>query len=255
MIISLDDHMRLLVDQFLPVVDKYIYPVLTEARPGYFSQWGSCVCVREGGNHYLATAEHLIRDLFDTGHAVFIGTGRTDKAGTIFKLSETEHSWMFHSNGEKDIALLRLAEPIPGLSFFPLSPSMNSYIPSARGRYLLAGYTNSQNKEFTLNKTSQTKLSHIQPILVKVDATLDFEKNNKDRGTHIGFEYNKVIVGGTRNPKGVSLRGMSGTGLWYIPDELDPSSILLAGIFIEWHKNTHIAYATLGKYLNDLILQ
>jgi hypothetical protein len=253
MIISLDDHMRLLVEEFLPVVDKYVYSVLIETRPRHFSQIGSCVCVKERGHCYIATAEHVISNILDSGNAVYIGTGNLDKTGTIFKLPASEKFWMFHPDEEADLALLELPEPIAGVCFFPLSPSTTSYIPSMRGRYFLAGYTNSQNKEFKVNTDAQTKSTYIQPVIVKVDPDLDFEKNGKDRKLHIGFEYNRVTVGGKGNQQGVSLKGMSGAGLWYISDEVDTSSILLAGILIEWHKDTHVAYATLAKYLDDLI--
>ena len=67
MIISLDDHMRLLVEEFLPVVDKYVYPVLTETRPGVLSQCGSCVCVQKRGHYCLATAEHVVSEILDSG--------------------------------------------------------------------------------------------------------------------------------------------------------------------------------------------
>ena len=255
MIISIDDHMRLLVEDFLPVVDKYVYPLLTETRPKRFMQIGSCVCIESSGHCYIATAEHVVSTILDSGNTVYIGTGKLSNPGTIFKLPNSEKHWMFHLNEEADLALLKLPEALAGVSFFPLHPSTISYIPPERGRFLLAGYTNSQNKEFKVNTSTETKSTYIQPVIVKVDSSLDFEKNGKDREMHVGFKYNRVTVGGKSNQQGVSLRGMSGTGLWYIPDEVDTSRIQLAGLLIEWHKDTYIAYATLAKFLGDLILQ
>ncbi len=123
MIISLEDHMRLLVEEFLPVVDKYIYPVLTETRPGYFSQVGSCVCVEKRGQLYIVTAEHVISNILNSSKVVYIGTGNLDKPGTIFKLPASEKHWMLHPDKEADLAILKLTEPIGGVRFFPLSPS------------------------------------------------------------------------------------------------------------------------------------
>lgn len=252
MVITLEDHLELLTDDYLPVVDQFVFPVLAQKPNGKFVQFGTGYGLEIESKRYIATAEHVIRNISNFGSEIYIATGKLNSSGTIYKLG-TSSLWNCHHDKEKDIALCYLDDHLQKVSTFPLSKRVRSYSNSMKGRFFVAGYPNSKNKEFKLNKSQALKITNIQPLLVKLDSEINFDADGMNNEFHFGFSYNKVASGGNGFQKGGKLDGFSGSPVWYFPRELDANSMLLVGTLIEWHSKSKIAYSTYAKYFEDLI--
>lgn len=251
-IITKHQHLSLRAHEFLPVVDRYTVPFLVEPRAGRFDQRGSGIAVQKDGRCYLLTAEHVVSRIFDEGLDVFIADNETGGTGKVYKLpSGTRSEWRFHENDKLDLALLPFDRGFGNFRFFPLDQITRGHLPAMRGLYFLAGYPNSRNKARDVNPPGGEKRSGIASIIVSVDQTLDFESDGKNPTEYLGFRYEAVYEDGEWKQQGISLRGLSGCGLWYFPNE-DVNSPHLAGIFIEHHRSK-IGYASFAKFVNALI--
>ena len=253
LIITRDEHLRMRAQEYLTSVGNYMFPILAESdRPGLLDLWGTGIAVQKNGKYYLCTAEHTIKRLLgNEGREIFIGTGDIDTPGSVYLLPLAYNThWRFHTTAALDLAVLPIPKLLDGLTFFPFEKISRGYAPAMRSHYFLAGYPVSQNKLRDVNPRGEPKRTGILSVIVSIDQALDFKADGMNTTDFLGFKYQKVYVEGELHEFGVGLRGVSGGGLWFFPNEVIENPYL-AGVFIEWHKSKN-GYATLGKHLKDL---
>ena len=92
-------------------------------------------------------------------------------------------------------------------------------------------------------------MSGFQAVGVKFDSKNEFSQFKGMKKTiHIGFRYNLDA-----NKQLLPFpRGMSECGVWNVPSVYKPKEFYLAGIFIEYHKNEKVGFATKSKYIANL---
>ncbi len=116
--------------------------------------------------------------------------------------------------------------------------------------HLVLGYPISKNKvSKTVNPESNEVKTGFQTIVVKIDRKIKMSIFvGKNDGVHLGFRYNLDHL----KQKLPFSRGMSGGGVWYIPNIYNLNRFYLNGIFIEYHKKEKVGIATKARYLKRL---
>ena len=251
MILSKDQHLLKRAQEYLVAVDPYTFPIYAEKKPGTLELVGTGVAVRNDNERFLLTAAHVIQQIDRTSCPMLIADNITGGTGKTFKLPQPlEKNWRIHPDTNLDIAVAPAGDAFPGLEFFPLDECMRGHLTKMPGRYFLAGFPCSQNKARDINVSQKLKRSGIASIIVSVDQSMNFSKNNKSPNDFLGFYYKGVWQDGIHKNQGISLRGMSGCGLWYFHNEI-PDKPRLAGILIEYFKDTCIGYATMSKHFRN----
>ncbi|QWF70794.1 hypothetical protein KEF85_15995 [Methylomonas paludis] len=110
---------------------------------------------------------------------------------------------------------------------------------------LIHGYPCSKNKQGKALKGGTTFNLFYFTYGGKVDKNFtNWDKYKKNNDVHICMNYGQAIDinGEINNPP--SPRGISGGGLWYVPNSFFPDNLYLAGIFIEYYQNDRISFST-----------
>jgi hypothetical protein len=85
---------------------------------------------------------------------------------------------------------------------------------------------------------------------------LDYPSYNKEAAKHVALQYQMDA----KNDKGEKAtppkpKGMSGGGLWLIPDSFKPKTFYLEGIAIEFRKEKSLVFATRIEHVITFIRQ
>jgi hypothetical protein len=115
---------------------------------------------------------------------------------------------------------------------------------------LIHGYPCSKNKQTRAYKTGSVFNSRAYSYAsVLSDQINDWVKHGKDKEVHTCMRY------GVKSDRNIptSPKGMSGGGLWLLPDLLSPTDFYLDSILIEFYKNEKITFSTKIEKIVDFI--
>ena len=203
---------------------------------------GSAVLLRIGGSPYLFTASHVF-DNAEPGKAVYAALG-----GQFVSLARERWRTRPGTSGldRVDLAIVPLnldAGKTTGdarfLELHEIDPFLNSLDPLPRTGYMAIGYPHTKQPRYLRDGQYQAFAHH---FLTHYEPIIPGNKIGADPQLHItvGFDAEDFTGadGGGPLPKPV---GMSGGGLWRIPDALSAQSPQgqLVGVIIEHYGPPH----------------
>ncbi len=236
---GIDDHIQSCLAIIHPIVAKYTLPLFAadlQDRPDLFA---SCIILKVSDVVYLVTAAHALYEIEKTGSSVHLG-------GTLIK--EIKYNDIRSSVDGKDpldLAVISLDKKfIEDNKIKPLEVDRTTYkrVFDSPHMHCIHGFPctkNKKNKAIDFNKkvfkTYGFTYAGSQPI------SLNYKQFKKDPNIHCTINYS-VGKNDTGNrvdpPKG---KGMSGGGIWVVPNSFKPENVFLKGILIEQHKETIFA--------------
>jgi len=198
---------------------------------------------------YLVSASHVFVEVRQAKSPIYVGV--KDK---IIRLIQSPTYRTACPNNEIDHIDL-MASPVSNENeYFNYIQSMALEFPeeayqkgSSDGKLLVQGYPVSKNKPVKANDIHELK-TKVTPFSkqVSLNENINLLELGKDPKTHypLTWTFDKKIQG-EPSPK-----GLSGGPLWLLREIGSP---LLIGVFIEYHKNINVAFATKIHKLNELI--
>ncbi len=251
----MDDQFSHGIKQVSEVIQSYTYPLLRGGRGNHPEIFASCVFLEWNNEFFLATASHALRGnnsgLFTRGESTLIEV--VGKAN-ITRAEKKDHV---------DIAIIQVSkEFIQENNINVVTDNMYSFTVEVTNPHSRAvcGYPASKNKQSKI-------LDRENKILTSMAYTYfgdpsfsgsysDFEKSNS---VHIGLEFEAG-----KDDRGIELstppwppKGISGGGVWLVPDLTKPQQIFFEGIFIEGYKRSkrRLGFGTRGEYIIGFIDQ
>lgn len=243
MIISVAEHINLTMSEAQAHVSKYTYPIFANALNGHPDLIASCIIIEVSTTKYLVTASHVISELNKINSALYIAV-----EGEFIEIAGRVWRTIGNEGENVDIAFIQLP-----LNFFEnrsvfvvnenrLVVGRNFNSPHIS---FIHGYPCSKNKQAGALKGGHKFNSYAFAYAGKIrrDFT-EWLKYKKSESIHICMNYKKSedLHGEIIMPP--SPIGISGGGLWLVPDSSNTENIYLAGIAIEYHKKQGIVFAT-----------
>ena len=229
--------------------NKYTYPIFISDVKKKPALLASSVVVKIKQKYYLITAAHVLENIVIAGSPFIIGV-----KGQYVSIE----GGFIHSNHEKydhfDIAYIELsadftkANDISSLNIGQLN--VGNKFPNIRVAFI-HGFPNSRNKQFRalLNTMSFRLRAYAYAGIIKNDFS-SWKETQKSIALHTCMAYtNKSDGKAPPDP-----RGISGGGLWIIPDISTPSNIYLDSILIEYHKKHAMTFSTKINQVVDFIM-
>ena len=122
----------------------------------------------------------------------------------------------------------------------------------------LSGYPITKNKQVkAINDKEEHFEGYTLSYAVRPKQLVDFSKFNKDENLHIAFSYQQkgTDAENQKRKNAPKPTGMSGGGLWIVPDSFNSSDVYIAGIIIEYYKNDSVGFATKTDRIIEYIRQ
>jgi len=216
-------------------VNKYTYPifVISNDKPDLIA---SSVIIEIEKKYYLITASHVIEEVTSVNTPFSIAIKNNFlKITDIFTCADKNF----------DIAYVELnSKFISKNNIISLKP--NRLIPkevdlAGNNIAFIHGFPNSKNKQkkALFNQKSFRVKAYAYAGIIKNDFS-NWDKYDKLKENHTCMSYGKTSNNNTpTNPKGIS-----GGGLWIVPDISNPKNYYLESIAIEYYKRDSIVIAT-----------
>lgn len=234
---------------------KYTYPIFISDLYGKPELIGTSVIIELNSKYYLITASHVIRDVLNAKSPFIIGVNT--------KYVDIQNEFVYTTgNSDKDhfdIAFAELGKKfIESHNIYALGSNnlvTGQKFPSIHIGFI-HGFPSSNNKQSkALYKTTAFKVKAYAYGGVIKDDFEDWDKFKKLKNTHTCMTYGNKSDGNIP----IYPRGISGGGLWIIPDSSKPYNFYLDAIFIEYYKNYSITFSTkinkiIGFITNNHIL-
>lgn len=214
----------------------FTVPLVNLNREGKVIEVRSGVLFRVGDSHFVVTAGHGLPEYYDKGYYLAIAMPKKGELPIV--LLETAQ---VTKSRDEDLAVLKLSATTLSrmkghFRFLRLSDFWRGHTYAAeRAFYLLLGTP----RDMLVVESDQTKC-----FLGWKYLTVPFRGNledveNYDASLHFILGYDRSTVNG--QGKSVLPHGMSGCGIWYVSDCLNPnnfdkSQFRLVGIQTSWHK-------------------
>lgn len=224
------------------IVNKYTYPVFTSTnnKPDLIA---SCVVLEVESKYYLVTASHVVKNIVDGNSSFVIGVeGNLLPVSGEFVCSNSLQDKA--SVGNFDIAYITLdSEFISKNKITALK--QNKLIMSNRQTSphisFIHGFPNSKNKQSkALWNTDKFKLkAYAYAGIIDINFQ-EWDKYNKRKDNHTCMSYQTT----SKNNTPTHPRGISGGGLWIVPNSLEPNNYFLDSILIEYYDKNKIVFAT-----------
>jgi hypothetical protein len=188
---------------------------------------------------FLITAAHVIAEHPDTTYAA-IGNDGVFLGGLMHFIALPASTK--RQDDKIDLAFIELEQVTANKikqqhKFLTLNDLQIGYIPTENSQYLLYGYPGTKTKS---KKLKNEDLIVAKPFIYnsKLHTIFSYEKFGFKSFSHIAINFTgEVLTNVNKNPHyAPDLGGMSGSGLWYLPDFPFPSVITnrkLIGIVIE----------------------
>ncbi len=241
-----ENHVAHAIEKTSNTARTLTYPLFAFDQRGQPELYATCIFIELDGSAYLITAAHAYREITQTGSDLWVGTeiGIDGVEGTLIITPPNNRS------DELDIAAIRVKKEFiekHKVNLIPMNMTCAGSEPLKEPDYLcVCGYPISKNKQFkALMNTPMCFDAYSFAYAIRPKEPGQFEERNKNANIHIAFSYQKTgrdHKKEKRNPPNPT--GLSGGGLWYIPDSFSPHNIYLAGILIEYHKEGRVGYAT-----------
>lgn len=237
-----------------PEVSRFTFPLFAADDRGKPDLYASSVLVNVDGAAVLLTAAHAIHEITCTGSNVYLG------ARTIMPLQTPFVRTSIDGRDELDIAATIIPEELmrteamcalPQARFCLQPYSSPPHIRCIHGYPLTKNKTRKRANEST-NVFTKYGLTYAGASNDIVD---DYARYDKHDSKHLALRYQRQ----SRNETGELItpphpRGISGGGLWSIPDSFNPQTLFLDGIAIEFHDKS-IVFATRMEYIVAFVRQ
>ncbi len=249
MIISLRDNLKSSIEQIQKDLEYFTYPIFQENRNNRPELVASSVAIELGGSHFLCTAAHVLKSI-DNKRPIYVANSNINEKGSFVGLNGKAIFTKQTNKTDFDLCLINVNAIKDNFNFLSERKITRSNEFRQGGLQLLLGYPLSKNK---VTKTINLELNEINTgfltICVKIDRNIKLSHfDGKKENIHIGFRYNRDYM----KQKLPFPRGLSGGGIWYIPNIYELKKFYLAGIFIEYHKNEKVGIATKAQCITIL---
>jgi hypothetical protein len=223
-----------------PGVRQFTYPLFGVDNRNPPDLYASSVLLEIDARAVLVTAAHAIFEITQAGGQLHVGMSDAIAAVPPFVVSSSD------GRDPLDLAVLQL--PVELLHHFrtPLAISSNSLVTAPHLR-CIHGYPLTKNNRRKNVDEVERKFEYQPFTYAGASSGLDrtYVRYKKDPDVHIALKYQKKSrtragnVGPSPNP-----RGISGGGLWQVPDIKTPGRFALEGIAIEFHRFASVVFAT-----------
>jgi hypothetical protein len=256
-IITLEDNIGLIytkaAEKVLPSTVTLYIP--SENGDGSIEALGSGVLVQYKGNYFLITAGHCLKQ---DGKVILSGILDGREFYNLKGLAMVEHGL-----AEKiDVGMVKLNDEsvevcLRNHKFIPQTQILNNSGIKQPADYFVAGFPNSKVQTQHRAKKIEKDLA---PFLMQ-SRTLEYYQKlvfHPNESLLLRFDKRRSTIWGSGemsmapNPK-----GMSGCGVWYIPDyfvqNLENITSMLSSIFIEYHPRYRTTVATKFEVIVPLL--
>lgn len=218
------------------LIQSYTYPLLTDGKGDNPDIFASCVFIEWDKEFFLITASHALRvnnsGLFTRGKKTLIDvTGRAN----ITRAEGKDHI---------DIAIIPLSKEfimknmINVITEDKYAFKVEVSNPHSRA---VCGYPVSKNKQSKVLDREKKIFTSIAFTYFGVpNFTGNYSEFEKSDSVHVAIEFKPG-----KDDRGFEIstppwppKGVSGGGIWLIPDLTNPEQIFFEGIFIEGHKRS-----------------
>jgi len=228
------------MDYAQKIVNKYTYPVFVSDFKGKPDLLASSVIIELDSEYFLVTASHVLLEVLSIDSQFIIGVNGNYQ--TI--IGEFVHSNVEEGTDNFDIAYIPISKEfvktnaINVLKEEMIVMDKNRPIPHIS---FIHGYPNSMNKQSKAlyNTTSFRVKAYAYGGVIKNDFSY-WSECEKLVDVHTCMTYGKKSDKNMpRHP-----RGISGGGLWIVPEHSEPEVIFLDSIFIEYYKTYSVTFST-----------
>lgn len=231
-----------IVNQCADQIFKYtpqIFYIENENEPIRPIALASCILYENAGNYYLITASHVFE--YEEIELNKIGILINDVLSLL-------HGFLIYTNDKEnkiDLAIMKLSDHfvkdiLEQYSFLNDDFLNINHELINKQQYLMAGFPVSKTRIYDKTHKREELVSLTQPSKDE-----KYEELNFNRDEHIIVDIDKVKdfdnIELILTPP--HLYGVSGSGLWFIPDISQPKFSLVA-IMTEWHKKNKVTIGT-----------
>ncbi len=220
-------------------VDKYTYPIFTDKKdkPDLIA---SCVVLEIDNKYYLVTASHVVKTI-NTSFVIGVKGKLLPVSGEFVSSNSLKDK---SSVGNFDIAYIELdSEFISQNEVISLKQNKLVMFDRKSSPHIafIHGFPVSKNKQSkALWNTYKFKLKAYAHAGIIDFNFKDWGKYNKRKDNHTCMTYQTTSAGNTPTHP----RGISGGGLWIVPNVLEPDNYFLDSILIEYYEKNKIVFAT-----------
>jgi hypothetical protein len=243
-ILKIGDYIQLPLAETHPEISQYSYPLLSVDNRDGPDLYASCVLLECDSRPYIVTAAHAIAEICDTGSSVHVGARHIVALPPEFVLSSPR------GNDPLDIGAMPAPAYLLDREAMKALPERRTTAGHSFPAYHLRcvhGYPcnknkrrdrlDLQNKHFTRYGFSYAGASR--------SIRVNYSAFRKDSQLHVALQYQRKGRDHTgRIVMPPHPRGISGGGLWLVPDIASPAATYLEGIAIEYHKSRALVFAT-----------
>lgn len=246
-----DDDIRRVIREVTAEVSRFSYALFALDARGRPDLYSSCVLIECDDIPVLVTAAHSVREIEKTGSAVRVGKRHLVEIPGKFKMSSRRGSDVLDIAAVVLPPVLVRTQDMEALrenrATFAM-PLDNSCIRCVHG-YPCS--RNKQRKQIAVYGSTFTR-RHMTYAGISPDK-IDYRRFGKDSASHIALSYRRGTNEKGNRAQPPDPKGMSGGGQWFIPRMLEPSSVYLEGIAIEYHKQDALVFSTRINQVIDFI--
>lgn len=251
-IISMNTFIDLVMDEAQNELSLCTYPVFATAKNNRPELIGTSVVIELDSKLYLVTASHVITYLNKENSAFHIASGNSfvEIKGNVTR--------SVHKNKDHfDIAFIEISSDFANLNNIGFLSQSRLLVGRKFHNPLLSfihGYPCSKNKQASALMGGTVFRSYAFSYAGKINRNFEnWSKYNKDPEVHICMNYGKAVdMHGNHNIP-PSPRGISGGGLWVMPNMASSKVLYLSGIFIEYFDSPNISFSTRIDLVVDFI--
>ncbi|EGR1072220.1 hypothetical protein OEK23_001189 [Vibrio cholerae] len=246
MILSINEHINLALEETEKHLSSFTYPVFAEAKNDRPDLFASSVLIEFKSSIYLVTASHVIDELNKANSAFHLGIN-----GEFVPLESEFVRSRPIEDGTKDnfdIAVYELSRDFVckySLNYITEDKMLVNKAFQSVHLTCIHGYPCSKNKQVKALKGGKSfNLFAFTYAGKNIEFDSTWAKYEKNPEFHACMSYGAIRAedGGTQNPP--SPKGMSGGGVWIIPNSFEPRNAYLKGIFIEYFSGEKISFCT-----------
>ena len=244
--ISLYEHIDLALEKTEKYLSLFTYPVFAETKNDRPDLFASSILIEFRDKVYLVTASHVIDELNNANSAFYLGIN-----GRFISLEKEFIRSIPAVAGEKDnfdIAIYELPRDFVSqhsLNYVTENKMLVNKAFQSVHLTCIHGYPCSKNKQVkALKGGTSFKLFAFTYAGKNIELGDAWVKYAKNPDFHACVTYGEIRAenGGTQMPP--SPKGISGGGVWVIPNSFQPTNVYLKGIFIEYYANEKISFCT-----------
>lgn len=235
-----------------PIVSTFTFPLFAVDARDRPDLYASSVLIECDGQAVLVTAAHAIFEIARAKSEVHLGAKNIVELPPNFILTS--------SNGQDELDLAAMVLPEQILMSEDIQPLRSARInvnrtaqtphmrcvhgfPCSKNRFNSRG--NTKTRVFTKYGFAYAGATH--------DLSVDYSAYGKREDTHRVLRYQRQ----SRNDNGETVtpphpKGMSGGGMWSVPNSFEPGNVFLEGISIEYHEDS-VVFATRIEHVIDFV--